>query len=162
MIIPLQRPPLAAFYQFCYPWSRKKKKITNQLNKIRVLLHAPSHITFLSSLTELKLAQNFFSFRNLSYALSYCYSRIKNTDSDASVLPLALTRGHYSPESSFSTILLWRCCQGHGLKASVGTRIATICPTLECHQNTWISQQVSESRWGTRAEDDDRGTKKPK
>lgn len=115
---------------------KEKKKITNQLNKISVLLHAPSPITFLFPLRELKLAQNFFSFRNLSHAPSRCYSRIKTTDSDASILLLPLTRGHYGPESSFSTLLLWGCCQGHSLKASVGTRIATICPTLECHQST--------------------------
>lgn len=56
-----------------------------------MLLHAPSHITFPSSLTELKLAQTFFSFRNLSHALSYCYSKIKTPDSDASIPLLALT-----------------------------------------------------------------------
>lgn len=56
MINPLQRPPLAPFYQFPCPRSKKKIKITNQLYRISVLMRVPRCITFLSSLTVFKPA----------------------------------------------------------------------------------------------------------
>lgn len=98
---------------------KKKNHKSTQQNKHVAACTKPHPISFM----ELKLAQNFFPFRNLSHALllqnQKFWLRFLNP-------PPCPAKGALQP---------W--------KFIFNTSAA---PTSECHQDTWISQQVSKRK----------------